>query len=292
MRLSARSVCFGLVLFALSCQSGSRLPLANQNQRFGGLNAASTVKVAEPPMIEMPPTPNSNPRPDNTRISAIVLHHTAMKQDALQVADLFTRPSARVSSHYVVDRTGYIVRSVSDDLRSWHAGNSTFQGVGNVNNYSIGIEICNLGDSQEPYSDAQYDGLIQLMAYLVDRYNIPMERITRHRDIAIPAGRKIDTSNNFSVDRVIAGIQAVRNGTYRAPQNMPQPNTAALPDVREITLPANLSLEDLADIYLDNPARVIEVQAINPQFTESDIIPAGTRVRIPNNLDISKYAKF
>ena len=239
-------------------------------------------------MIEMP-SPNSNPRPDNTRISAIVLHHTAMKQDAKQVGDLFTRPSARVSSHYVVDRTGYIVRSVPDELRSWHAGNSTFQGVGNVNNYSIGIEICNLGDSQEPYSDAQYDGLIQLMAYLVDRYDIPMSRITRHRDIAIPAGRKIDTSNNFSVARVIEGIQAVRNGTYRAPQNTSQPDISALPDVREIVLSANLSLEDLADIYLDNPARVVEVQAMNPQFSETAVIPAGTRVRIPNNLDLSKY---
>ena len=176
-----------------------------------------------------------------------------------------------------------------NELRSWHAGNSTFQGVGNVNDYSIGIEICNLGDSQEPYSDAQYDGLIQLMAYLVDRYDIPVDRITRHRDIAIPAGRKIDTSNNFSVERVIDGIQAVRQGTYRSPQNMSQPNTAALPDVREVVIPTNLTLEDLADIYLDNPARVVEVQAMNPQFSESAIIPAGTRVRIPNNLDISKY---
>lgn len=288
MRLSARHVCFTLVFLALSCQSASRLPLANQNQRVNGLNAASAVRVAEPPMIEMP-SPNSNERPENTRISAIVLHHTAMKQDARQVGDFFTRPTAKVSSHYVVDRTGYIVRSVPDELRSWHAGNSTFQGEGNVNNYSIGIEICNLGDSQEPYSDAQYDGLIQLMAYLVDRYDISMDRITRHRDISIPAGRKIDTSNNFSVERVIQGIQAVRQGTYRAPQNTQQPNTATLPNVREVVLPASLTLEDLADIYLDNPARVAEVQAMNTQFSESAVIPAGTRVRIPNNLDASKY---
>ena len=289
MRFSARSLCFGVALLALSCQSGAQVAFQNA-QSMSRLNAqnAGVNRVAEPPMIEMP-SPNSNPRPDNTRISAIVLHHTAMKQDARTVGQVFTRPSAKVSSHYIVDRTGYIVRSVPDELRSWHAGRSTFQGVGNVNDYSIGIEICNLGDSLEPYSDAQYDGLIQLMAYLVDRYDIPMDRITRHRDISIPPGRKIDTSNNFSVQRVIDGIQAVKAGTYRAPQNTTAPDLSQLPDSREEVLPTALTLSDVADIYLDNPARWVEVQAMNPQFSESSPLAAGPRVQIPHNVDLSKY---
>lgn len=289
MRLSVRHLSFGLIFLALSCQSASQVAFNNQ-QRSAQLQRqnASVQRAAEPPMIEIP-SPNSNPRPDNTRISAIVLHHTAMKQDARTVGQVFTRPSAKVSSHYIVDRTGYIVRSVPDELRSWHAGRSTFQGVGNVNDYSIGIEICNLGDSLEPYSDAQYDGLIQLMAHLVEKYNIPMDRITRHRDISIPPGRKIDTSNNFSVQRVLDGIQAVQRGTYRAPQNTSQPNVNALPDSREEVISAAMSLEDVADIYLDNPARWVEVQTLNPQFNESSTLAAGTRVQIPHNVDLSKY---
>ena len=290
MRLSIRHLSFGLIFLALSCQSASQVAFNNQQRAMQQLQRQSvgTQRAAEPPMIEIP-SPNSNSRPANTRISAIVLHHTAMKQDARTVGDVFTRPSAKVSSHYIVDRTGYIVRSVPDELRSWHAGNSTFQGVGNVNDYSIGIEICNLGDSLEPYSDAQYDGLIQLMAHLVEKYDIPMERITRHRDISIPPGRKIDTSNNFSVQRVIDGIQAIQRGTYRAPLNPAQPNVNALPDSREEVLAGAATLEDIADIYLDNPARWVEVQALNPQFNESSTLAAGTRVQIPHNVDLSKY---
>ncbi len=287
MSLSVRHGVLGLALLGLSCQATSRVAI-NPNTRLQRLNMPAQ-RIAEPSVIEMP-SPNSSPRrPANTKVSAIVLHHTAMKQTAREVGRFFQRKDARVSAHYTIDRTGYIVRSVPDNMKSWHAGHSTFQGVGNVNNYSIGIEICNLGDSQEPYPDAQYDGLIKLMAYLVDRYDIPMNRITRHRDISIPPGRKIDTSNNFSVRRVIDGIQALRQGNYRSPAQSAQPDTSALPDVRNVTLKENLTLEDVADIYLDNPARVVEVQAVNPQISASDMLTAGTQVVIPNNLDLSKY---
>jgi hypothetical protein len=132
-------------------------------------------------------------------VSAIVLHHTASAADAQRIAMFFSRPASQVSSNYVVGKDGTLVRCVPDTHASWHAGRSTFLGRENVNQFSLGIEICNLGDDVDPYPDSQYASLGRLLAYLMVTHGITWEGVTRHRDIAIPAGRKIDTSNNFSL---------------------------------------------------------------------------------------------
>lgn len=284
MRLTPHYLLLSLTFMTLSCQTASP-PISrfSQSQRINSLQAPSQRTSEAPPVIEVP-SPNYNARPEDAKISAIVLHHTAMKEDAKEVGAFFARPNAKVSAHYIVDRSGYIVRSVADQQRSWHAGRSEFQGMANVNDFSIGIEICNLGDSQEPYSDQQYDGLIRLVAHLVQQYQIPLSRITRHRDVAVPAGRKIDTSNNFSVERVIKGVQALQAGAYQPPQGPPSA-PPELPASREISLPASYALEEIADIYLDNPQRWPEIQALNPQLNPQQSLPAGTRLRLPNGLD-------
>ena len=51
-----------------------------------------------------------------------------------------------------------------------------------------------------------------MTAHLVSAYHIPLERITRHRDIALPPGRKNDTSDNF--DTAFNGVAATQEGTY------------------------------------------------------------------------------
>jgi N-acetylmuramoyl-L-alanine amidase len=183
-------------------------PLNRSNNPTLNAQSRSVRSVLRPDVLQMP-SPNHNERPANAKINTIVLHHTAMAGDARAVARFFANPKAGASSHYIVDRDGSLVQPVADDRRSWHAGKSEFNGVGDVNNFSIGIEICNVGDSQEPYSDAQYDGIIRLVGWLVQTYQVPLNQITRHRDVAVPKGRKIDTSNNFSVERVVTGVRAL-----------------------------------------------------------------------------------
>lgn len=270
-----------ILLAACALPSHTNLPLQQPLQ--SQLHAQNQATLPKPEVREIP-SPNAGERPENTRIDTIVLHHTAMAGDAEAVGRFFARPSAQVSAHYVVDRSGYIVQSVADDLRAWHAGRSQFQGRPNVNNYSIGIEICNLGDSVEPYPDSQYDAIIHLVAWLVQHYQIPLENITRHRDVAVPAGRKIDTSDNFSVPRVVEGVKALLNGTYQAPPatQLPQLTYSSF---RTITVQRpNLTFEDLADIYLDIPSRAVEIAALNPQWQSGQVIPQGAQVRLPNDL--------
>ena len=157
----------------------------------------------QPPALPPPPlrviaSPNYNDRPGGeTDIDTIVLHHTASSANAEGIAHFFQDPQSKVSSHYVVDQDGTVVEVVPDGKRAWHAGVSTFQGRGNVNDFSVGIEICNRGDNRDPYPEAQYRAVVDLVAYLVQAHQVPLERITRHRDVALPPGRKSDTSDNF-----------------------------------------------------------------------------------------------
>ncbi|GIW23184.1 MAG: hypothetical protein KatS3mg068_2191 [Candidatus Sericytochromatia bacterium] len=246
------------------------------------ISNVSKKEVSKPEFIVID-SPNRSERPQDTKISAIVLHHTATTANAKEVGNFFANPQSKVSSHYIVDRTGYIVQCVPDDKVAWHAGKSHFNGMDNVNNFSIGIEICNVGNSIEPYPDLQYDGVIRLVAYLVKQYDIPLENITRHRDIAIPAGRKIDTSNNFSVQRVLEGVKKVLDGTYQPPIPS-EPIPINIPSIREIiTKNGENSLRVIADIYLDNETRTKELEILNPNVKDIKYIPVGTRIKIPTD---------
>lgn len=276
-----------LALLSLSACVLAPVPLQNMNtrQQVQTLRRNQSLNHIPRPDIKEYPSPNHNERPENTRISAIVLHHTAMAGDAVAVARFFANPKAGASSHYIVDRDGSIIQPVADHLRSWHAGRSEFNGVANVNDFSIGIEICNLGDSLEPYSDAQYDGIIRLVAWLVKTYQVPLSGITRHRDVALPSGRKIDTSNNFSMERVIKGVQALLSGSYTPPPltqpASPAPNVPIFHTV--VVEQGQNSLQDLADIHLDNINRWIEIQALNPGLVT---IKPGVKVKIPTSTEL------
>lgn len=261
--------------------------VAPQGSLPSALRSFGAHRAADKPEVISIPSPNQNERPAGAGVSAIILHHTATGDNARQVAAFFTNPKAQVSSHYIVDRSGYIVQPVTDDLRAWHAGKSEFLGKQNVNDFSIGIEICNLGDSVEPYPDAEYDAVIRLVAYLVKQYNLPLTSIARHRDVALPKGRKIDTSDNFSVQRVLDGVKKVLDGTYvpPSPSNVPQP---PVPAFKEVTVAAGqTSITDLADIYLDAPSRAPEIQLLNPQISQPNQLKPGQRVKLPTNLSLA-----
>jgi N-acetylmuramoyl-L-alanine amidase len=182
--------------------------------------------IAKPPVVSMP-SPNFNSR-DGAKIDTVVLHHTASSGSAQSTGSYFQNPANEVSSHYIVGKDGTIVQSVADGNRSWHAGTSEFKGRSDVNDFSIGIEICNLGNGTDPYTDAQYKALAKLVAYLQDTYGISWERVTGHKDVALPRGRKIDPSANFSYDRLKSEVAALRGGATPQPP-APKPPTPKPP---------------------------------------------------------------
>lgn len=159
------------------------------------------------------PSPNQDLRPDGMAVDTLIIHHTAGEGEAEDVARFFQDPKRRVSSHYVIGRSGQIIRCVAEKDRAWHAGVSEWRGRPQVNDFSIGIELCNRGDGAEPFPDAQYAALIQLTREIAARHPILPQDITGHKEVARPVGRKQDPALNFDWERYRLGLKgAFRRG--------------------------------------------------------------------------------
>jgi N-acetyl-anhydromuramyl-L-alanine amidase AmpD len=135
-------------------------------------------------------SPNCNLRPAGTVVDTIVLHST-VNPTLQNTTDWFQTEKSQVSSHYTIGKDGSIVQNVSGFNRAWHAGVSKdIEGRGNVNNFSIGIELVNLDDGKDPYPPPQVQAFRNLVLTLKRRF--PFKYIVSHEYIAVPHGRKVD----------------------------------------------------------------------------------------------------
>lgn len=122
----------------------------------------------------------------------IVIHHT--DQDSCeQTYKTFALKRTQVSSHYVICDDGTVTQMLNDLLRGWHAGNSSWGHVTDMNSVSIGIELDNNGE--EAFSYSQINSLTWLLEKLTKKYKIPKTNIVGHADVA--PGRKVDPSSLF-----------------------------------------------------------------------------------------------
>jgi AmpD protein len=108
-----------------------------------------------------------------------------------------------VSAHLLIERDGTITQYVPFDRRAWHAGASTWRGREKCNDFSIGIEL--EGTDHEPYTDAQYDVLTEVVSTLLSHYpGLGAETIAGHCDVA--PGRKTDPGPAFDWRRFRAAL--------------------------------------------------------------------------------------
>jgi N-acetylmuramoyl-L-alanine amidase len=82
---------------------------------------------------------------------------------------------------------------LNDYLRAWHAGNSKWGNMTDINSSSIGIELDNNGS--EVFSDVQISSLLQVLKKLKKDNNIPAANFIGHSDIA--PKRKVDPNKYF-----------------------------------------------------------------------------------------------
>ena len=166
------------------------------------------------------PSPNCDDRPEDERISLLVIHNISLPPDEFGgegVIELFTNrldPAAhpyyetirdlRVSAHFLIRRDGELVQFVPCELRAWHAGVSSWKGRERCNDFSIGIEL--EGADDIPYASAQYTVLAALLQALKRRY--PIEAAVGHSDVA--PGRKTDPGPAFDWDRLARMVGARR----------------------------------------------------------------------------------
>ena len=101
----------------------------------------------------------------------------------------------KVSSHLLIKRDGEVIQFVPFNKRAWHAGISSFNGVDNCNDYSIGIEL--EGTDNSEFTDQQYNCLMKITKSLLLNYpNLCKERIVGHSTIA--PNRKTDPGPFFN----------------------------------------------------------------------------------------------
>ena len=139
-------------------------------------------------------SPNFNDR-KSSKINFIIIHYTALKSitDSIQ---FLCSENNKVSSHYLLSKTGTIYNLVSEKKRAWHAGQSYWKDYNDINSISIGIEL----DYHPTYKNNVFtknlcSSLIFLLTALIKKYKIVPENILGHSDIA--PYRKIDPGKFF-----------------------------------------------------------------------------------------------
>jgi N-acetylmuramoyl-L-alanine amidase len=155
------------------------------------------------------PSPNFNSR--RVPVDCVVLHSTA-DSDTEQSVEWCCDRASKVSYHTIVDRDGTVFALVDTDKRAWHAGVSSFEGRGNVNDFSIGLSFGNDNEG-EAVTDVQYAVGAALVAGYIRKYPaITIDRITMHKTIALPAGRKTDPAPPFDLPRFLEAVQGELDG--------------------------------------------------------------------------------
>lgn len=130
-----------------------------------------------------------------TKIEYIVIHdtgNTSKGADANAHFSFFNSGDKQSSAHYFVDDT-QILRIIKDSDKSWHCGDGKGK-YGITNENSIGIEMCINVDGDFSIT---LDKTIELTAYLMDKYDIPLKNVVRHYDASRKICPNIMSKNNW-----------------------------------------------------------------------------------------------
>jgi AmpD protein len=173
--------------------------------------------------VRLLPSPHFNERPADSAVDLIVLHAISLPPGDLEsqhVESFFmgsldsgANPSfasltgLQVSAHFVVDRKGAITQFVPLSKRAWHAGESSWEGRDNCNDYSIGIEM--IGDEKKAFTQSQYRETARLCRVLMAHFpDISRQRIVGHQDVA--PNRKWDPGRQWQWPKFHRSLSRIR----------------------------------------------------------------------------------
>lgn len=132
-------------------------------------------------------SPNHGAR-NAQNIKLLVLHATAAATDT-SAENAMANSAHEAAAHLNVRRDGSTTRMVDDTRRAWHAGASSWPGVGDVNSESLGVEIGNRNDGIEPYTAEQYETVADIVRHYLGQ-GLRREGVVGHHHVA--PGRKTD----------------------------------------------------------------------------------------------------
>jgi N-acetylmuramoyl-L-alanine amidase len=123
------------------------------------------------------------------------------------IVGYFQRNQQRISIHYIIGRTGEIVRMVPETRVAFHARGH--------NADSIGIELINNGDGLDPFSEPQLEALIVLLRDLLARHQLDTRALKSHAELddsELVCGdrrlkRKVDPGAAFPWERIRTALE-------------------------------------------------------------------------------------
>lgn len=171
-------------------------------------------KVADPPEYTvdlLTVNPYSRPGTALEQVNGIVIHYTAnpgttAKQNRDYFEGLSLSGETSASSHFVIGIDGEIVQCIPCNEIAYASNDR--------NADTIAIECC-IPDETGRFTDATYDTLLHLTAWLIGRYDLTIDDVIRHYDVTGKDCPKYYVENPSAWEQMKADISAYieKNGT-------------------------------------------------------------------------------
>ena len=134
-------------------------------------------------------SPKNARRPLRPETRFIVLHTTEGAQ-----AGSLDKVRRQGETHYFVTTDGAVFRIIDRAKIATHAGRSMWDGLRNIDNYAIGIEV--VGYYNRDITEAQYAALHELLRQLKSLYRISDDRVLTHSMVAYGRPNRFQRSDH------------------------------------------------------------------------------------------------
>ena len=219
----------------------------------------------------------------------LIMHYTATPS-AENAINWFKNPRSRASAHVVVSRDGKVTQMVPFNLKAWHAGQSEWNNLIGMNNYSIGIELENAG-KLAPHTNNKW------RAWFGDLYGEDQVLTATHKFDDSPAGWHLFTREQLlaAVEVAVAvvdhyGLVEVLGHDDIAPTRKVDPGPAF----------PMLSFRSKVMGRQDDSSRLYETTTdlnirsgpgVNYDVLDLSPLKEGTRVEILNSFNVWKFVQ-
>lgn len=181
-QILVRAVCIGAFFIFLFVLAGVVKKIVTNKTKTEPVTADEVKYVEQSPdfSVELL-TPNEYSRPQTAleQVNGIVVHYTAnpgttAEQNRSYFESLAETKETHASSHFVIGIEGEIIQCIPCKEIAY-ASNER-------NADTISIECC-IPDETGKFTDATYESLVELVAWLMGRYDLTTDDVIRHYDV-------------------------------------------------------------------------------------------------------------
>lgn len=143
---------------------------------FGQMHRLRTAQVPDWVEVQLIPVNGAARRGEKMQeVTDIAIHYVGNPGTSAQAnRDYFAQPATQVSAHFLIGLAGEVIQCIPLDEKS--------SATNQRNRDTISIEVCH-PDATGQFTQASYDSLVKLTAWLCDTAGIGRDRVIRHYDV-------------------------------------------------------------------------------------------------------------